>query len=61
MQADVTQRERFLYAYGFVQYLDIYRRKHETRFGLLYNLPFQKQHVLDHWKLAGPSVYNRYK
>jgi len=56
LQDDLIQKKCFLYAHGFIRYLDIYRRKHETRFGLVYN-PDNRR---DPWKLAGPRQYNRY-
>ncbi|HEY6903928.1 MAG TPA: hypothetical protein VI216_06445, partial [Candidatus Acidoferrales bacterium] len=56
LEADLKQQKCFLYAYGFVRYLDIHRRKHETRFGLVYDPVGDR----DPWKLAGPRQYNRY-
>ncbi len=57
LEADVIGKKCLLFAYGFVQYLDIYRRRHETRFGILYD---RSPGRLDHWRLAGPPAYNRY-
>lgn len=46
-----------LYAYGFIKYRDMYRRKHETRFGIVYN---PKSTTRDPWRIAGPRRYNRH-
>jgi hypothetical protein len=55
LESDFKNGKRLLYAYGFVRYLDMYRRKHETRFGLVYTSSGE-----DTWRLAGPEEYNRY-
>lgn len=56
LESDFKSGNLLLYAYGFVRYLDIYRRKHETRFGLVYSPAGDE----DIWRLAGPEEYNRY-
>jgi type II secretory pathway pseudopilin PulG len=53
-------KKRFLYAYGFVQYRDTYRRLHETRFGLTYESAPTLRIEYDRFHLAGPPAYNSY-
>ena len=60
MEAEHRSKKCFLYAYGFVQYLDTYRRTHETRFGLVYDAAPTLKRDYDRFRLAGPPAYNRY-
>ena len=60
LNADVVAGRCLLYAYGFVRYLDVHRRRHETRFGIVYNAVTPRLYTSDRWKLAGPKAYNRY-
>jgi hypothetical protein len=36
---DITEGREFLYAYGIVRYMDVYKFPHETRFGYVYQTP----------------------
>ncbi len=60
MEAEHRSKKCLLYAYGFVRYLDTYRRPHETRFGLVYDSAPTLNHEYDRFRLAGPPAYNRY-
>jgi hypothetical protein len=60
LEAAHRSKECFLYAYGFVTYLDVYGRPQETRFGLVYDShpTFSDR---DRFRIAGPQAYNSYK
>jgi hypothetical protein len=60
LERDHRSKKCFLYAYGFVQYRDAYRRLHETRFGLTYESAPTLRREYDRFYLAGPPAYNRY-
>jgi hypothetical protein len=60
MEVEHRSKKCLLYAYGFVQYLDAYRRTHETRFGLVYDSAPTLKRDYDRFRLAGPPSYNRY-
>jgi hypothetical protein len=60
MEAEHRSKNCFLYAYGYVQYVDTYRRPHETRFGLIYDSAPTLKRDYDRFRLAGPPAYNRY-
>jgi hypothetical protein len=49
----------FLYAYGYVKYVDIWGRPHETRFGLMRDAQPAPNFDLDTWVVAGPPEYNK--
>lgn len=57
----IRNKKRFLYAYGFVEYNDIFNRPQETRFGLLYECGLHMSFDRDRFRLAGPPAYNRYR
>jgi len=60
VEAEHRGKKCLLYAFGFVQYLDTYRRSHETRFGLVYDSAPTLKRDYDRFRLAGPPAYNRY-
>jgi hypothetical protein len=60
MEAEHRSKKCLLYAYGFVQYLDTYKRPHETRFGLVYESAPTLKRDYDRFRLAGPPAYNHY-
>jgi hypothetical protein len=57
----IENEERHLYAFGFVEYKDVYRRTHETRVGYRYQFPqgglvsFQKAS----FQRYGKTAYNK--
>ena len=53
----MNKRECLLYAYGYVKYVDVWGRPHETRFGILRDP--RGRPSLDSWIVAGPSAYNK--
>ncbi len=61
LDAEHRSKKCFLYAYGYVTYLDVYRRQQETRFGLVYDSRPTISEQFDRFRIAGPPPYNRYK
>jgi hypothetical protein len=57
----LRNKKRFLYAYGFVTYLDVYGRPQETRFGIAYESSARPSLESDRFRIEGPKAYNRYK
>jgi hypothetical protein len=60
LEREHRSKKCFLYAYGFVEYRDTYRRLHQTRFGLTYESAPTLRREYDRFHLAGPPAYNRY-
>jgi hypothetical protein len=56
----VQQGEGFLYAYGIVEYEDVFEKKRETRFGYLYRVPLGGDPLPASFMREGlPAAYNR--
>jgi len=56
----VKNRERVLYAYGFVKYLDVFGKSHETCFCHCYYVPGTYELQIEGFRLCAeaPSAYN---
>jgi hypothetical protein len=50
---------KILFAYGMVRYDDMFRRRHETRFGLRFTIS-QYSITEDEFVIDGPDSYNKY-
>ncbi len=59
--AEIEQGKKLLYAYGFVAYRDVYRRRRETRCGYLYFFAEgQWRNIFPpRFQRGGPPAYNR--
>lgn len=59
--AAIYGQRAFLYAYGIVKYKDVFERKHETRFGYVYEFPqgFRINFERIGFRCSGPEQYNR--
>jgi hypothetical protein len=53
-------RKGILYVYGYVKYLDIFKREHYTRFGLRYFAYPDPKREYDKFRIGGPNKYNEY-
>ncbi len=58
-KAAVWNHESFLYAHGFVRYVDAHKRTHETRYGYVYHIPLGGDPTPRGFRKAGPSEYNK--
>ena len=56
-----NRQAAFLYAYGMVQYKDVYDRPQETRFGYVYHFPQGGMINIEKtgFRRGGPELYNR--
>lgn len=52
----INNQSSVLYAYGVVEYTDIWGRPHEMRFGVV----FDPRKPDEPWRVAGPPEYNKY-
>lgn len=52
----ITLGKAFLYAYGFVKYLDIFDRQQEARFGYVWHMP-ETFDTYFGFRIAGPPAY----
>jgi hypothetical protein len=55
----IVERQKVLYAFGFVRYLDIHGTKRETRFGYCYVHRKPDEALGSAFAQAGPSAYRK--
>jgi hypothetical protein len=56
----IAKGDLVLYAYGAMKYLDVYGRRHESRFGYIYHFPHGAQQQPKGFRREGlPAEYNR--
>ncbi len=55
----IRQGKSFLYVYGFIDYMDIYKRSFSTRFCFLYHVPGGFNPIPEGFVFGGPSAYNK--
>ena len=55
----IRQGKSFLYVYGFIDYMDIYKRPFGTRFCFLYHVPGGFNPIPEGFVFGGPSAYNK--
>lgn len=54
------QEKKVLFVYGYVRYLDIFKREHFTKFGLKYECRSVPTIDYDRFCIGGPDKYNEY-
>ena len=58
--AAIQIREAYVFAYGFVEYRDVFKNIHRTQFGYVYNFPQGGEpQALKGFMPNGPKSYNR--